>query len=101
MAKLVEYDVVTETRREIPGAVRLEGDGWYIEVAPSKDGGGIDIRVSSPQSGPAVILPVCANVVHVATTESREQLVYAEAKKLNDVWIANDEFNRKRGITSG
>jgi hypothetical protein len=68
----VVKDLATNDLEKIYGTVRLEGSGWYIEVAPTGDMRGLEIRCSGNTEGSSamIVRPHVTNVIHVSSRAS-------------------------------
>lgn len=94
-----EHDPLTEQSRPVQ-RVRLQGDGWHIEIIPTEDGEGVTLHASGALSPRILVRPIVANGVEVTTEASIDKRVQAEAAKLYATQKKNDRddvFNQGKG----
>lgn len=89
---LCEYDLLTRQSGRAVNRVRLQGDGWYLEVTVTADGHGVVVRSGE---GVLSVRPRCDNTIEVYTERAREQTIMAEAAHMHDVWKANEAYLAK------
>lgn len=88
-----EHDVLTGESRPVQ-RVRLQGEGWYIEIMPTEDGEGITLHSSGAIAPRILVRPIVSNGVEVTTEASVEKRVQAEAAKL----YATHEKNKRDDV---
>lgn len=86
-----EFDILTGRITRDVARVRLEGDGYYLDISPMEDGG-VEIQCSGSAGSHALLaMPRAANVLRVYSDTERDSRISDEARLRYEVWVKNEQ----------